>query len=146
MVGRAVLTTEMSSTTRIWAASATASTVHGRRGPSSSSGLCGRRAARLWWGSWGAACAAPWGEPWCADVSDMCCSCGGWVMGGWAVRVRDGRGCWSGLSWARRVRGQGAASGVSLRTARTTEVMASMEAAAPAGSSTMPWWLASTTL
>ncbi len=45
MLGRAVLTTEMSRTTRIWAARATASRAHDFRWPSSSvcgAGVCGR--------------------------------------------------------------------------------------------------------
>src|SRR3954463_9872564 len=54
MLGRAVLTTEMSRTTRIWAVRASASTAHDRRGPSSGSGPDGGV-----WAAWCFGCIGP---------------------------------------------------------------------------------------
>src|SRR3954463_9116604 len=54
MLGRAVLTTEMSRTTRIWAVRASASTAHDRRGPSAGSGPDGGV-----WAAWCFGCIGP---------------------------------------------------------------------------------------
>src|SRR3954454_3644497 len=92
MDGRAVFTTEMSSTTRICAVSATASTVHDLRGPSSSLGGCAACGS--------AAVAVVEGPGWGADSVRLTRSPG---LGGRKVTAEAGRGHGAGTDALDRV-------------------------------------------